>query len=222
MIPIRGPATISTAPARAKSSNGGASSAKPYVPVGDAQRLAQPAGAGAQEPLVGDAAPPAHHAKAGRRLDGPDQHGAGRPCRFADEVQAPVNAVGAIDIGVARRSKHDGIAAGHAAKAVRRRVGMMVGLDFDQPAADPVHKERRTDQIGRNLVDAAVEKATGQSFRHAPILSTSAALGKSPVNTTWRGDVNLWLRGHSVEHFHSVAPHPRQTPLFSHRISRHR
>ena len=56
-----------------------------------------------------------------------------------------MNAVGPVDIGIAGRAEHDRIALGFAAKAVRRRFGMMVGLDFDQPAADAVNEERHAD-----------------------------------------------------------------------------
>src|SRR5580700_5468314 len=74
--------------------------------VGDPQRLADPAGAGAKQPLVGDAAPPPHDRQPHGRLDGPDQHGAGRAFWLADEVHAPVDAVGAVDIDVAGRPEH--------------------------------------------------------------------------------------------------------------------
>ena len=93
-----------------------------------------------------------------------------------------MNAVGAIDIDVAGRAEHDGVALGWAAKAVRRRFGMMIGLDLDQPPADTVDEERHADQIGRHLKDAAVEEAPGQAFRHAAIVASSALLGKSRIN----------------------------------------
>src|SRR4051794_41378579 len=76
----------------------------------DAERLAELAGPRAERARILDAAPAPHRLEARRRLDRPDQHGAGAALRLADEVQAPMDAVGAVDIGVARRAEHHGIA----------------------------------------------------------------------------------------------------------------
>ncbi len=51
-----------------------------------------------------------------------------------------MNAIGAIDISKAGRTEHDGIARGLAAKAVRRRLGVVVGFDLDDAAADAVEQ----------------------------------------------------------------------------------
>ena len=42
----------------------------------------------------------------------PQQHGGGLTLRLGDEVQAAVHAVNEIDIGVARRAEHGGVAGG--------------------------------------------------------------------------------------------------------------
>src|SRR5580693_9595734 len=57
--------------------------------VGYPQRLANPAGAGAKQPHVGDAAPAPHGRQPYRRLEGPDQHRAGRAFWLADQIHAP-------------------------------------------------------------------------------------------------------------------------------------
>src|SRR5215204_6135246 len=75
----------------------------------DAERLADLAGPRAERARIVEPAPLAHRLEPGRRLERPDQHGAGAALRLADEVQAPVDAVGAVDIGIARRSEHDGV-----------------------------------------------------------------------------------------------------------------
>src|SRR5580693_6134841 len=98
--------------------------------VGDPQRLAHPARAGAKQPLVGDAAPSAHDRQPHGWLDGPDQYGAGRALWLADEVHAPMDAVGAVDIGVAGRPEHHRIAGCRAAKTVRCGIGLVIGLEF--------------------------------------------------------------------------------------------
>ena len=48
-----------------------------------------------------------------------------------------------------------------AAKAVRRRIGLVIGLDLDDAAADAVDQQRGSDQVGRDLMHAAVEKGPG-------------------------------------------------------------
>ena len=45
---------------------------------------------------------------------------------------------------------------------MRRRVGVVIGLDLDDDAADALEQQRRADQFGRDLVDAAVEEALAQ------------------------------------------------------------
>ena len=57
-----------------------------------------------------------------RRLERPDQHGARDSLPAAHEVEAPVDAVGAVDVGVAAGEEHRRVARGAAvAEAVRRR-----------------------------------------------------------------------------------------------------
>src|SRR5262249_30609981 len=93
---------------------------KAVVRAGDAERLADAPRPRAQQPLALDAAAAAHRRDAPRRLERPDKHRARRTCRLAHEVETPVDAVGAIDIGIAGRTEHDGIARGLAAERVRR------------------------------------------------------------------------------------------------------
>src|SRR5580704_10074317 len=78
--------------------------------VGDPQRLADPARAGAKQSHVGDAAPAPHRRQPCGRLDGPDQDRAGRAFWLANEVHAPMDAVGAVDIDIAGRAEHHRIA----------------------------------------------------------------------------------------------------------------
>src|SRR5579862_5822998 len=150
--------------------------------VGDPQRLADPAGPGAEQPHVDDATPAAHDREPLSRLDGPDQHRAGRALWLADEVHAPVDAVGAVDIDVAGRAEHHRIAGRGAAKTVRCGIGLVVGLDLDDAAADAVNQQRHPDQVGRYLMHAASEKGAGQSFGHRAMVAVRAALGKSRLN----------------------------------------
>ena len=54
---------------------------------------------------------------------------------------------------------------GRAAKRMGGRIGMVIGLDFDDGAADAANQQRRSDQLGRHLVNAAVEEAAIKALR---------------------------------------------------------
>src|SRR6516162_10868895 len=97
-----------------------------------------------------------------RRLQRADQDRARRAFLLADEIDAPVDAVGAIDIGKARWSEHHGVARRRPAEGMRGRVGVMVRLDFDDDPADAADQKGRADQIGRDHMYAAREKAAAQ------------------------------------------------------------
>ncbi len=121
----------------------------------DPERLREAAGARAEQARVVEAAPLAHLVEPVRRLE--RAHERGRR-GAAHQVQAPVDAVGAIDVGVARRAEHGGVAGGRAAERVRGGVLPVVGLDLDDPPAHSVHEQRHADQLGRDVVHAAGEE----------------------------------------------------------------
>jgi len=114
---------------------------------------------------VGDPiATAAHFGDAVGRLDRPDQHGA----RIAaDEIEAPVDAVGAIDVDARRSGEHGAVAWCRATIGVRRGIIGMVGLDLDDNAADAINQQRGPDQIGRHFVHAAVKKRAFQRLAEA-------------------------------------------------------
>ena len=93
-----------------------------------------------------------------RRFKRADQDRAGTAFMFANKVQAPVDAVGSVDVGVARRAEHHRIAFGTSDVRVRCRLGVVVGFDFDDRAANTVDEQSCADEFGRNLVHRAVEK----------------------------------------------------------------
>ena len=159
-MPIRTPATTSASPIARAQLERRPVQRQAVVLDGHAQRLTQLAGPGTQIPHLGHAAPSSHCSNSGRRLDRPDQHRARRAGLLAHEVQAPVDAVGPVDVSVAGRPEHHRVALGLPAEAVRRRVGVVIGLDLDDPAADTVNQQRRPDQVGRHLMDGAVKEAS--------------------------------------------------------------
>src|SRR5258708_1159497 len=132
---------------------------EPVVVAGDAQCLAQASRTGAEPALVRDPAVPAHGRDAIGRLECPDQNGAGAAGGLADEIEAPVNAIRAINIGVAGSAEHYSVAWRAPAIAVGGRIGVVIGLDLDDDPADPTALERGTDQVGSDCVHAARKEA---------------------------------------------------------------
>jgi len=55
---------------------------------------------------------------------------------------------------------------------------VMIGLDFDQTPTDAIDQERRTNQVGRDFVNAAAKESSGQAFGHTASLQS----GHSVVN----------------------------------------
>src|SRR5262249_20267738 len=112
--------------------------------------------------LVPQPAPTAHDFEPDQRTDRADQHGARAAFLLADEIETPVDAIGAVDVGKARRSEHDGVAWSKPAIGMRGGIRLMVGLEFDDLATDAVEQEGRPDQFRRNLVHTAGEEIAGQ------------------------------------------------------------
>src|SRR5260221_6740142 len=115
---------------------------KGVLRAGDAERLAQASRPRAQQALVRDAAAAAHRGEALRGRKRADEHRAGTALRLAYEVEAPVDAVGAGDIGGAGRTEHHAVGLKAAAERRRGRIGVMVGLDLDDDASDAPEPQR--------------------------------------------------------------------------------
>jgi hypothetical protein len=49
---------------------------------------------------------------------------------------------------------------------VGRRIGLIIGLDLDDASADARNEQRRPNQVRRNLMDAAAEKASPYRSSH--------------------------------------------------------
>ena len=174
MIPIRGPTTISGVLRAGAQLKWRDIERQAVVRDGDAERLAQPSGSGTQQPLFAQAAPPPHRREAFGRLQRADEHRGRAAFAFADEVDAPVDAVGAVDVGEARRAEHHGVARRHPAIAVRGRLGVVIGLELDDDAAHAVEQQRRANQFGRDLVHAAGKELPAKLFRHEMIVAANA------------------------------------------------
>ena len=101
--------------------------------------------------------------------------------------------VGAIDVRMAGRPEHRGVARGAAVEAMRRRILVVVCLDLDDRAADAVDQQGRADQVRRDVVDAAIEERARQRLRLdlRAVQSSTRQLSSCQLSTcqlsTWRG-----------------------------------
>src|SRR5207248_9487891 len=123
--------------------------------IANPKRFRQLARTRAQRSLVMQSAPAPHRRNAVGRLQRPDQYRARGAFLLADEIDAPVHAVGAIDVAKAWRADNHFVARRRPTERMRGRIGVMIGLDLDDDAADTVYQQRRADQIGGDLVHAA-------------------------------------------------------------------
>ena len=121
------------------------------VSTGDAERLSEPAGAGAQQSLVRHPAPGPHRLQPVRRPQRSQQHGRADAIRVADDVHAPVQPVRAVHVQMTGRAEHDRVARRPAAEGVTCRVLLRVRLRLDDHAADTVDEQRPAEQRRRSL-----------------------------------------------------------------------
>jgi hypothetical protein len=71
---------------------------------------------------------------------------------------------------------------------MRRRIGVVIGLDLDNPAADPVNHNNRADQVGRDLMHAA-----GKEWR--------AKSGGSHIDVAVQQDESCGAAATCLQHF---------------------
>ncbi len=74
--------------------------------VRNTERLANSSGPGTKQAFLIEPAPGSHDLQPGDRFDRTDQNARAMPFRLADEIQAPVDSVGAIYIRTAGGAEH--------------------------------------------------------------------------------------------------------------------
>jgi len=126
------------------------------------ERLAEAARPRCEQARVVDRASPAHLVQAVRRLERAHEHRGGDVLSIADEVQAPVDAVRAVDVGMPGRPEHRRVPCGAAAVAVCSRVVAVVGLDLDDGPSDAVDEQRRPDELRRHVEHGPGEELGAQ------------------------------------------------------------
>ena len=114
----------------------------------------------------------------------PQQHGFGLAIRLADEVRAEVHAIGEVDVHMARRAKHDGVARSLPAVGMRGRVcRALVGLHFHEPDSNKtlraVVPKHAAEQLRRDLGRGPTEELARQPGQ----LGSSAARKHDPEST---------------------------------------
>lgn len=88
-----------------------------------------------------------HDGDALRGFDSANEYGSAVSGFAAGEVDAPVYAVGAIDIKAGRFAKHGAVSWGGAGIAVRGRFCLVVGFGFDNDAANAVCQKSSAYQL---------------------------------------------------------------------------
>src|SRR6266568_3392318 len=169
----------------------------------DAERLGEPPRSRAEQAIRLYPAPGSHGHQSRARLECPDQNRAGDALALADEIDAPVHPIGAVDIGVAGRTEHRCVARRASAETVGRGVLVIISLDLDDPAADAVHEQLRPDQIRGHVVDASRKKGAAKAGglcwvhtqpRKAVPYAIRVFIGPAPVARRPRGNPGFFRR----------------------------
>ena len=171
-MPILGPTASGGSASRARSSNGGSSSGESVEDAGDPERLAELARAGAERALRLEPAPLAHRLEPVRRLERPHERRLGASLLGADEVEAPVDAVRAIDVRVARRPEHRGRCA---------RSGRGSRGSRDRPGRTP--RPRRSSRQRRRR---AASRRSARARPRAPVRAKNSRVSRSPATASLR------------------------------------
>ncbi|SFU49007.1 hypothetical protein SAMN05216417_10541 [Nitrosospira multiformis] len=119
--------------------------------VCDAQRLTYPARAGTEKPLIAQPSPLTHDIQPGKWFDRANQYASSMSRGTADKIQAPVNAVRAVDVGMAGRAEHHLVTPGRTRKAVRGRIIMVISFCLYDPTANSVYKQGGAYEGARNV-----------------------------------------------------------------------
>lgn len=130
----------------------------------DAERLAQLARPRAQQPHIVDAAPLAHGIESRHGFNGAYQHARAMARLAAHKIQAPVDAVRAVDISVRGRAEHGRITRRHAAIRVRSGVQPVIRFRFHDAPAHAVDQHGHADQLARHAAGIVRKIDTREDF----------------------------------------------------------
>lgn len=111
-----------------------------------AEGLAYPPGTRTKQALVCNAAPGLHDFQPCHRFKRADKDARAVTLRPAHEVEAPVDSIGAVNVGVAGRTEHDLVSPGWPAEAVGSRIFMIIRLHLDDAPTDAVDQQDCPDQ----------------------------------------------------------------------------
>ena len=170
--PMRGPTTISSRLLRRAQRERRPVERQPVERTRDPERLAQPTRARAEQPYVVDPAPRAHRVEPRSRARARGSGSARDARRAADEVEAPVDPVGAIDVGMAGRAEHRRVPRRPSAEGVRSgSSGEYASTSTISPptpstsSSTPISSARPRSRRGRRSARARSEKRSGSGGR---------------------------------------------------------
>jgi hypothetical protein len=86
------------------------------------------------------------------RLERPEKHSRAHALFPADDIAAPVDPIGAVDVEPPGRAEHRRVAPGPTSKGVTRWIVGTVRLGLDNHAADAVNEKCPADERRRNVV----------------------------------------------------------------------
>lgn len=104
------------------------------------ERLADTPRSGAKEAHIIESAPRPHGLQPCERFDCANQDTRAMSLRAANEIEAPVNSVGAIDVGSTGRAEHHIVTFGGTAKTVRRRIFVIICFRLHNASPDPIEE----------------------------------------------------------------------------------
>src|SRR5947209_2104285 len=123
----------------------------------DGKRLAKPPRTGAKQTQIVEPASFTHDFDTAARLEWAYQPRVAARLA-ANEIQTPMDAVGAIDIGMSGRPEHRRIALRAAAETVRGGLGVIIGFGLDDTPADAIGEHADADEIARHIERASPEE----------------------------------------------------------------
>ena len=181
LIPIRGPASMLTSRLSGRgprSSNGPSVSRRPVQLQPDAERLGQLARARSTAPAAGLARGARPSARSPSAAPG---HGSAprprRPRGSADEVQAGVDPVGAVDVRSPGWTEQRRGSLGQSDVGVTGGVVALVALGFDDHAPDAVDRQRAADQVPRDCRAPSGRRTPPRAERRASVAAPSSRSG---------------------------------------------
>ncbi len=136
--------------------------------AGHSESLAKASRPRAQDGFPGCPAPDPHRSKARLRLDRSEQY---RACVLADEVEAPMQTVGPVDVSGAGGAEHRVVPGSFSNVTMRGGILPPVSFRFHDLAADPIYFQNDANQSLRDGNGIAPKKCWSDPFHLVGVVS---------------------------------------------------